>query len=302
MEKYATFYDMPGFDTFVKIEPINKGWSNDKKYYIETTEREKRLLRIAEQSEYKRKKNEFKTMKRIAALGIRMSQPLAMGTCNGGKQVYTLLSWCEGEDAKTVLPTLPESEQYEIGLKAGEILRRIHSLDSVAKDLKWSKARGERIDGYIESYKNCGMTFDGDTLLIRYVQEHRHLLRCRPSCLTHGDFHVGNLVLSPEKELYVIDFQRCGVSDPYAAFGSIMFSADVSAQFATGQVHGYFGGEPPAEFWELLSFYLAAANIHALPWSLRFGQEEIDFAYHMIGNILCWFDSMKNSVPTWYLK
>ncbi len=25
--------DIPNFNTFVKIEPIHKGWSGDKKYY-----------------------------------------------------------------------------------------------------------------------------------------------------------------------------------------------------------------------------------------------------------------------------
>lgn len=28
--------DIPNFDAFVKIEPIHKGWSGDKKYYAET--------------------------------------------------------------------------------------------------------------------------------------------------------------------------------------------------------------------------------------------------------------------------
>ncbi len=28
--------DIRNYDTFIKIEPIHKGWSNDKKYYVET--------------------------------------------------------------------------------------------------------------------------------------------------------------------------------------------------------------------------------------------------------------------------
>jgi len=30
--------DIPGYDTFIKIERITKGWSDDKKYYIETAD------------------------------------------------------------------------------------------------------------------------------------------------------------------------------------------------------------------------------------------------------------------------
>lgn len=32
---WLRLHDIPGYDTFTKIEPLNKGWSPDKKYYIE---------------------------------------------------------------------------------------------------------------------------------------------------------------------------------------------------------------------------------------------------------------------------
>jgi len=146
------------------------------------------------------------------------------------------------------------------------------------------------------------MKFNGDNFFLDYINQNWRLLENRPMCLTHGDFHVGNLVISPNKELYVIDFQRYRIVDPYSAFMSIMFSANISPHFATGQIRGYFNGEPPENFWGLLAFYLTAVNINALPWSIPFGQEEIDFAYNMIEKVLSWFDNMKNPVPTWYLK
>ena len=294
--------DIPGYDTFVKIEPVEKGWSSDKKYYIETAADEKLLLRVADIIEYERKKKEIDVMKRISALGINMSQPIDFGICNGGKNVYTLLTWCEGKEAKVILPMLTETEQYVIGLKAGEILKRIHTIETYPESSDWVKSYSAKIDNYIEKYKNCGMTFDGDKLMLNHVEQNRHLLENRPTCLTHGDFHVGNLVISPEKDLYVIDFQRYRIIDAYCALMSIMFSADVSPHFATGQLRGYFDGEPPEDFWELLAFYLAAVSINSIPWSIPFGQEEIDFSYKMIENILHWFDNMKNPVPTWYLK
>lgn len=35
--------DIPNFDTLIKIEPIDKGWSGDRKYYIETKDGERLL-------------------------------------------------------------------------------------------------------------------------------------------------------------------------------------------------------------------------------------------------------------------
>ena len=44
--------DIPNSDAFMKIELIHKGWSGDKKYYIETIDGERLLLRISDISFY----------------------------------------------------------------------------------------------------------------------------------------------------------------------------------------------------------------------------------------------------------
>ena len=98
--------DIPNFDQFVKVEEINKGWSNDKKYYVETRDQERLLLRISAVSEYDEKKKEFEIMKKLATVGVNMSQPIAFGICDNGKSVYQLLCWVDGEEAKEVLPSL----------------------------------------------------------------------------------------------------------------------------------------------------------------------------------------------------
>ncbi|MDR1560464.1 MAG: phosphotransferase [Clostridiales bacterium] len=60
-------------------------------------------------------------------LGVPAPRHVDFGVCNGGKSVYQLLTWVDGEDAETVLPLLTETEQYVLGVRAGEILRKIHS-------------------------------------------------------------------------------------------------------------------------------------------------------------------------------
>ena len=120
--------DIPNYKDFTKIEPINKGWSSDKKYYIETINGEKLLLRVSDISEYNKKKAEFEAVKLVAEQGVSMSQPIDFGVCNDGNSIYTLLSWAEGKDAEVVISTLSENEQYELGVKAGELLAKIHSI------------------------------------------------------------------------------------------------------------------------------------------------------------------------------
>jgi len=226
--KLINMTDIKNYETFIKIEPINKGWSSDKKYYIETSDGRHLLLRMSDISQYDRKKEEFETMKRFLTADILMSEPVDFGICDNGKSVYILLTWCEGDDAEKVLPLLPEIEQFALGLEAGKILRRINSVSVTATSSDWANTYNKKIDRYIQNYYDCGIRFEEDVLLIDYINANRDLMLNRSMCLTHGDFHVGNLILSDDKKLSVIDFNRFKMVDPFHSFGAIVFSAAIS--------------------------------------------------------------------------
>jgi len=64
-----------GFEALTKVEPITKGWSEDKKYFITTEEGTKYLLRITPISRYETRKSLFAMLERVAALDIPMCVP-----------------------------------------------------------------------------------------------------------------------------------------------------------------------------------------------------------------------------------
>jgi serine/threonine-protein kinase len=300
--------DIPQYATFAKTEPLNKGWSSDKKYYVETRSGERLLLRVADVAERERKQAEFEMLKRVAELDVPASRPVGFGICNGGKSVYQLLTWIDGEDAQTILPTLTEAEQYAFGVKAGEILRKMQTLQTTPINSEWLNAYGAKIDSYIRNYKKCDLTFCDDDTVIAYLEENRTIMDNRTMCFSHDDYHVGNLILSPENKLFVIDFQRFRMVEPYHALSGLVISAKTSPHFATGEIRGYFGGEPPKDFWQLSALYLAAIAVNALPYALSLRdhenttlQAELDFAYKQISDILHWYDNFTRVVPSWYL-
>lgn len=108
------------------------------------------------------------------------------------------------------------------------------------------------------------------------------------------------MIISPNKELYAIDFQGSGVVDPYYALTGVMVTAEVSTQFSIGQLHGYFGGNVPDDFQELNAYYMAAESIHAFAVAAALGQEEIDYSNEMSKAALGWFDNFNNLIPSWY--
>lgn len=294
-------HDIKQFSTFKTVEQITKGWSSDKKYYIETTKDKKLLLRIADIAEYSRKSNEFKMMQRLAELDLPMSQPIDFGTCNKGRSVYSLFTWCEGEDADQVLPKLTHTEQYQLGLKSGHILRQIHCIPAPHDQEAWSTRFNRKADNKINSYKDCGIQIDGGDAFITYIEANRHLLQNRPQTLQHGDYHVGNMVISDHGELSIIDFNRYDYGDPWEEFNRIVWSADISPHFATGQLNGYFNGKPPAYFFELLAFYISSNALGSIAWAIPFGEKQIDILKDQVDTVMTWFDGMQNPIPTWYL-
>lgn len=294
--------DIPGRELFVKIEPIHKGWSKDKKYYIEAADGGRLLLRVADISDYDRKKMEFQWIKQVAALGVSVSQPVDFGVCGNGQYVYLLLTWCEGEDAEKMLSCLTPSEQYALGFQSGEILKQIHSIPAPPEQEEWDVHFNRKTNRKIENYHACGIKFPGADKIIGYIEHNRHLLSGRPQCYHHGDYHVGNMIVSPEHLLSVIDFNRPDFGDPWEEFNRIVWSAGASPYFATGQLNGYFNGRPPVEFFRLLAFYISSNTLSSIPWAIPFGEEEVLIMINQAKDVLSWFDQMNNPVPIWYLE
>ena len=293
---------IPVFGSFLKCEAIQKGWSDDKKYYAETEEGEKRLLRISDISLREEKEREFDLMKRMATFGVPMSQPLEFGVCDDGKNVYQLLTWCEGTEAKELLPFLSEEEQYAYGKKAGRILKLMEQIEYHLSSDEWAEEYGAKAEGYIDAYLECREKMVADDLMIAFVREHKSCLRNRPRALLHADFQTDNMVISPDGKLFIIDFQGSGVVDPYYALTGVMVSAENSPAFSRGQLHSYFGGEVPDDFWELNTFYMAAESINAFTVAVKLGQEEVDYSNEMMKKTLEWFDNMNCLIPVWYQR
>lgn len=293
--------DIPGSEHYVKVKPLIKGMSNDKKYYIETAEGKHLLLRIAEFSEYEQKKIEYEVIKKAAALDIPVPQPMGFGICDGGNHVYTLLTWIDGEEVEKVLPTLLDTEQYALGKKSGEILKIIHKLPAPKYLQDWETRYFFVMDERIEAFKAEGIPFDGDTAILSFLEKHRHLLKNRPQCRHHSDYHEGNMILSKDGKLHIIDWHTVdfeNYGDPWYEFNRVNCNFPA---FATGQIKGYFDGSPPDEFWILLAYYQAVSAITSIVWAKYFAPERLNEILLLSKDILRWYDNFQNIMPTWFI-
>lgn len=149
-------------------------------------------------------------------------------------------------------------------------------------------------------YSECPLKYENGEAFIEFIEANRDLLKNRPQTYQHGDYHVGNLMIDNDGYLVVIDFNRDDYGDPWEEFNRIVWCAQSAPLFATGMVDGYFDGQVPMEFWQLLALYIASNTLSSLPWAIPFGQGEIDVMINQAQDVFNWYDGMKNPVPTWY--
>ena len=293
--------DIPDFNNWDTIQVINKGWSSDKKYYIKTIEGKELLLRTTDISQYEKKKREYEELKLLATMDILMSVPVDFGICNDGKSVYLLLTWIDGEDAESILPNLSIEDQYRLGVKSGELLKQIHKISAPQDIPNWAERFNRKINVKMANYHGCDFRFPDDDKFISYIEDNRHLLENRPQTLQHGDYHVGNMIITPEIELGIIDFNRMDYGDPWEEFNRITFCVENSPIFASGYINGYFSHQVPDTFFKLLALYIANNQLSSIPWAIPFGEDEVNIMLRITKNVSDWYDGFKTYIPSWYI-
>ncbi|MTM91251.1 phosphotransferase, partial [Turicibacter sanguinis] len=193
-----------------------------------------------------------------------------------------------------------EQKQYELGIKAGKILKAIHDLPTI--EVVDVLAKKEKMLEKLARYERCGYRVEQDDKIINYIKSHLDDLNDLKAVMNHGDYHVGNLILTSDFEVGVIDFNRMQVSDHVEDFYKVQsFNVEVSIPFSIGQIHGYFQGNPSEEFWKVLALYNAYAALNSITWATKFGQEEIEGMIRRCRQTMKDYDSFTQVVPRWYV-
>ena len=193
---------------------------------------------------------------------------------------------------------------YSLGVKSGEALRLIHTIPAPNDLMNWRERFIDKYDKRVKSFRGCGVEIDGSDEMFAYYCTNINLLSDRPQCFNHGDYHCENLMVSDKLDVSVIDwdlFDDNIYGDPWNEFSRIL-NAKVHPYFTTGLLHGYFGGEPPEEFWQLLMFYLSAGVLQLVPWAALIEPRFLDECKQTAIDVLQWYDGMKNIIPTWYVR
>lgn len=301
--KYLDEIQIESFDSirhrnWISVEHVDKGWSSDSKYKITRNNDVDLLMRVSSIDKYNQKIKEFEMMQKFSQTGVNMSQPVEFGVINE-KEIYSLLTWMEGVDLEEVLPTLSKTTQYQLGLEAGRILRKFHSIPLDDLDIPSETKVAKKLI-QIESYENSIHRVEDDEKIIDFVKNNLDKLWVHPPCYLHGDFHPGNLIINAGK-IAIIDFNRWEIGDSYEEFYKMQFFArPISVEFCKGQLRGYFGESIPEEFWEAQKVYVAHSSLYSIKWAEKFGDSEIENMKSIHYMVKEDYDDFNRLIPKWF--
>lgn len=286
------------FNKFDIVTEIDKGWSGDKKYCV-VKKGTKYFLRISPRNKFSKHYKIHKIMQNLDRKNVSMCKPLKIGLCKEG--TYIIQSWVNGVDAEEHIHDYDSQQQYEFGFQSGKILQKIHTVPAPKHQEDWETRFNKKMDRKIQIYSDCPIKFDGAEYIIEYLNNNRDLLKNRPQCFQHGDYHVGNMMIENNK-IVVIDFDRYDFGDPWEEFNRIVWAAQASPKFATGMIDGYFDNDVPELFWELLKLYIGSNTLSSVPWAIDYSKEQVDVMLKQCKDVLDWYDNYKLTIPKWYLK
>lgn len=285
---------------FVEQKEITIGMSGDKKYKCTGEEGKTYLLRISELDKYASKKKDYEILRQMNIAKLPVPECISFEKKSDG--IYQLLSWVDGKELDKILPTLDKRQQYEVGIKAGKILARIHEVAKVDEQNKdWYERYFDVIEPRLEAYRNEGESFEEASIILEFIEHNKHLLRGRKQCFHHGDYHMGNLILR-DNEVYVIDWQTVdfdNYGDPWYEFNRLGVEFPM---FASGQIYGYFNGNVPDDFWKLFTLYISTSAITSIVWAKYYAPSELDYILKLNKDIVMWFDKFNCLRPKWYVE
>ncbi|WP_052087833.1 aminoglycoside phosphotransferase family protein [Paenibacillus wynnii] len=294
---------IPHQKTWKKLEPVLKGWSSDLKYEVESGDGQRLLLRLSAIEQFDARQAEYNRVKVINQLDFAMSRAIDFGLCNEGRNTYMLLTWVEGLPLEECLLSLPVTQQYQLGVQAGQILKQIHSIPPPAKHSDWEQQLRTKVLSRVEKYESCPYRVPGDETAIAFVKKNIGQLSNMGEVYRHGDYHIGNLLYTDQGQIGVIDFNRCDSGDYVEEFYKLQsFDREWSIPFARGKIDGYFEGAPPDEFWTRQALYVAYSSLFSIVWAIPFGASEVEGMIDRCKVAFEDYEYFKRVIPRWYAE
>jgi aminoglycoside phosphotransferase (APT) family kinase protein len=289
------------FHEALVVEPLLDGWSIDEKYKVTTKDQQKYVVRFSPISMYLQKKMEFNSVLEACNYTNQIPRPIEVGKIERFQVCYIIYQYIEGIEAIKLIAELSYDKQFDLGVQAGVILRQLHRIKAPVEESAYEQMR-LKIEKKKRLYQQENLEEPYHQLIVDYLDTHLPLLKNQPTNFCHGDFHIGNMIIGEDGMLYVIDFNRSNIEDPYQDFNRmITFGVKFSIAFVRGQLKGYFEETTIDDrIFSIMLFYVCMDIGFGLLWAKQFGQDEIAMHVELTAQIMRDFDELRRYTPIWW--
>ncbi len=285
-----------------RVMPIKSGMTDDQKYKVWNVNGQAFFLRIADIERYPDLQEEARLIEAFREKGLPVAKVETVDYCENLEQCYLLLHWLEGDTLEMTLPKKSEQEQYEIGVIAGKHLHKLHHTPLDIKPFLNRNLKTKKLNEF-NHYINAHLRAENDELIVKYIKNNIDLIGNGPSVIEHSDYHPGNLILREDGTLAIIDFNGSHQGDAYEEFYKLeLFVLPQSTLYCLGQIHGYFNGDPPEEFWHYHRLYTALAALYGIRWATDYKSDKaLEREAERLSRIRKDYDDFKRLIPKWYV-
>ena len=291
---------IPGVHDFRQVRHI-QGLSPGMKYYAKDKSGREILLKLFDISERRSMENEVELLKLLASNNIPTNRLLDIGTCNGGRNYYIMLTWIPGADIERILRSREDEISSSLGRQAGMLLRQIHCIPLPDASIHTTTLA--------ESIDDCLFEFSSNETLIQRYPSMRYFIAflednkeisssINTQSILHGDYHAKNLVY--RGTVSVIDWSSGTIGNPIEDFVRNVISAITSPIFASAQICSYFDGLIPDSFWYLLKVYTAIHELRITKYNLINPAGYPDFVGFQHRLILEQYDKFNKQIPAYF--
>ena len=220
--------------------------------------------------------------------------------------IYATYNFISGRSLMKAIKDMDDRERYRIGVKLGKITRHMHDVTTIAPKNKaeiWSYRFDKMVKTVIERYNSCEHRFDGDEMVIDYINSNLHLMDGRPLSFCHLDLHPGNVMITTSEDLYFIDLDahistKTTHYDPYYEFKKLMHFK-YEPYLTTGYIDGYTKGFMPENFWKLIKLY---SYYNCFATLLQSNAKDPRLLKKKHKNITASLEAFSKDVPGWYIS
>ncbi|TQR18508.1 aminoglycoside phosphotransferase family protein [Psychrobacillus soli] len=287
---------IPFLHKCTSLHLIEEGFSDDEKWCVDNTY----LLRMSPKTEIGQLVEQAKLTNEVHALDPRIPYVYDVGVYEN--RTYMILDYMIGENGNITLPIKIPKVQYEIGLQVGNALKNMHSIVAPDDYPSWEETWKARFDNQAPRFEEIVRRHPNYASILPFIQDNLYLLKNRPSCIQHFDFHPGNILIHEDRFTGLIDMQKIRYADPINEFYKMeYFNVQVSRAYSCGVVEGYHDEKSiPNSFWEMHRLYAAMHLVFAEVWGHEGGIDQMEKFQSYTRFTLDQFDEFRLLIPKWY--